>query len=475
MVRIALILLALAACKREKAGPGASGGPGSGVVTAGSASTGSAATTAASGSAGSGSATVAGPIDLLHAIPVRMAVSSLVANPKVSAYDLVDGDLATAWNSKTGQLKGAWIAFRVPPSTHVDAIELTVGFVSKGAEGDYFTLNPRIKSVAVWHDGIRLREVELDINKRELQKVPVDANGGDYKLEVTAFEPGSKKNWREICVSELRVIGTPAPGTKTGDYSPSISIASLDAEPLPEPNVTLEVLDGFASVAEFCDAFKKRKPAPCAPWDEKCEKTPEPSTCGDAVGEPLTLPQLPSGWKATWFASYLGNSKVAACNLAIEAKGRFYVLERIGGNGAIGSASCGQAIDMQLDLAKPTRSRSDIRVEDVMGTPDKELVLLTTVPGDIDPMDSNKLPFTEQLHICSATPSGEPACMKAKLGQLDVKNASGDDGYAQWLEAAWLDDFAIEHGQLVITRKSGKAESYEQDLAPGRYRLKLPD
>src|SRR5689334_6712266 len=122
-MRALLILLALTACKREHAGP----------AHAGSAqSTGSAAVASVHDAGTVDAEAQSGPVNLLAVIPVTMAVSSVVANPKISAYDLVDGSLDTAWNSKTGQLVGAWIAFRMPPSTHVDAVELTVGFVSKG-------------------------------------------------------------------------------------------------------------------------------------------------------------------------------------------------------------------------------------------------------------------------------------------------------------------------------------------------------
>ena len=54
-------------------------------------------------------------VELLHLAGAKVAVSSTVANAKLPPTALVDGDLKTAWNSRTGDLRGAWIAIRVHP------------------------------------------------------------------------------------------------------------------------------------------------------------------------------------------------------------------------------------------------------------------------------------------------------------------------------------------------------------------------
>ena len=86
-------------------------------------------------------------VELLHHTKAVVAVSSTGLNPKIQPEQLVDGKLATAWNSRTGDLAGAWIAFRVPADSHVTQVKLTAGFVAKGPEGDYFTLNHRVHRI----------------------------------------------------------------------------------------------------------------------------------------------------------------------------------------------------------------------------------------------------------------------------------------------------------------------------------------
>jgi hypothetical protein len=68
-------------------------------------------------------------------------------------------------------------------------------------------MNHRISRVRVLRDGRVLGEHPLDIAERGLQRIPVGGPGGDYRVEVLATAPGSKRAWREICISELRVVG----------------------------------------------------------------------------------------------------------------------------------------------------------------------------------------------------------------------------------------------------------------------------
>ena len=68
------------------------------------------------------------PVELLHAVPSTVAVSSTVDNAAILPEHLVDRDLATAWNSRTGDTAGAWIAVRVPREVRVDQIRMSAGF-----------------------------------------------------------------------------------------------------------------------------------------------------------------------------------------------------------------------------------------------------------------------------------------------------------------------------------------------------------
>lgn len=200
-----------------------------------------ASSTGASSHIGAGSGTPAGvvpDVDLLHRAGAKVAVSSVVVNPKIHPGDLIDGDRGTAWNSRTGELDGAWIAFRVPAGARVTRIAMTVGFTGKGPEGDYFVMNRRIREVRVTRDGDKPRRFVLAPASRELQSLPIDGPGGDYRIEVVATVPGTRKSWREICVSELQVWGSPAPGTSDERVTPPVTVGSLDPDSAQPPSET---------------------------------------------------------------------------------------------------------------------------------------------------------------------------------------------------------------------------------------------
>src|SRR5512135_3204625 len=50
-----------------------------------------------------------GQVDLLQNAPSIVRVSSRVTGPEVQPDALVDGNLHTAWHSRSGDLQGAWI------------------------------------------------------------------------------------------------------------------------------------------------------------------------------------------------------------------------------------------------------------------------------------------------------------------------------------------------------------------------------
>src|SRR5215470_14744345 len=113
-------------------------------------------------------------VNLLASTPSTVAVSSTVANAAILPEHMIDGKLATAWNSRTGELVGAWIAVRVPADARVKTIKLTVGFTLTDKRGDLFTMNPRIKKVRVSRGGKVVVEKALDIANRGLQEIAID-------------------------------------------------------------------------------------------------------------------------------------------------------------------------------------------------------------------------------------------------------------------------------------------------------------
>ncbi len=196
-------------------------------------------------------------VDLLQATESDVAVSSNVDNPKDFPEHLLDGKPDTAWNGKTGDLHG-WISFRVPNDAQVARILLTAGFDKKNADGDLFTMNHRIKKIRVTRNGELVGEQALDIEKRTLQSMKIDKPGGTYKIEITETEPGSKKEWKELTVSELRVLGTPGKtGLRTTPRIPDVRVGALGGVHLDKDNRTLASLSlGFTKPEDFCKAFR---------------------------------------------------------------------------------------------------------------------------------------------------------------------------------------------------------------------------
>src|SRR5262245_4425916 len=87
-------------------------------------------------------------VELLHAVPTTVRVSSQVRNATIKPEHLVDRDFNTAWNSRTGELAGAWIQVTVPAGAKIEQLQMTAGHTGHGPHGeDYFTMNQRITQV----------------------------------------------------------------------------------------------------------------------------------------------------------------------------------------------------------------------------------------------------------------------------------------------------------------------------------------
>lgn len=196
-------------------------------------------------------ATVAEPVDLLHAVGTELAVSSAYRDSMQQVAHLVDGDLETAWNSRTGDLVGSWIEVRVPRGATVTGLRLTVGFTKTQGQRDLFEGNHRIRRVRVSRDGEALGEHELDPSSRELQGIEVTGPGGVYRIEILEVVPGDNERWREICVTELRVLGT-AEGAAEGERFPRFAIGEL---PPPSTEAPSEPAAAARSLREAMDAF----------------------------------------------------------------------------------------------------------------------------------------------------------------------------------------------------------------------------
>lgn len=204
----------------------------------GSAAGGAASPVAAVGDAASVAVTAVRPddapvIDLLHGVPTELRVSSTFEDRGDLIAKLVDDDLETAWNSRTGDLVGAWIQVRLPDGASVAELALTVG-VTRADRPSYFAANHRVAKVRILREGKELGSFDLDPESRALQTLPVTGGGGTWRIEVAGVRPGSRASWREVCISELRIMGRAADG-RAGAYTPRFGVGAAAAAGAPPP------------------------------------------------------------------------------------------------------------------------------------------------------------------------------------------------------------------------------------------------
>ena len=184
--------------------------------------------TAGSGSgSGSGSAVPVAPepmVELLHSVPATIRLSSTVANKSILPVHIADRDLTTAWNSRTGDLRGAWIDLAVPGAA-IREVRMTVGHTGKGPKGeDYFTMNPRIRRVTLLDDDNEIAHADLDINKRDLQIVKLPEPHAHVRLRVDDVIMGTKRAWREACISEIEAWGMLPAGVSAHAMQPVVEV-----------------------------------------------------------------------------------------------------------------------------------------------------------------------------------------------------------------------------------------------------------
>lgn len=210
-------------------------------------------------------------VDLLHTVPARVAVSSAVRNPRDFPEFLVDNHLETAWNSYTGDLVGGWIDFQIPADANVRRIEMTCGYSRIKGKVDLFLANHRISRVEVLRDGKSLGEFRLDVHRRELQTLPIAGPGGVYRILVKATVPGTRKDWRELAVSELRVVGDPGKAIRSPNSHLQVAVGGLDRdspEEFHENGMALRELNANAEASvtpdELCTRFVQQAKAGAA-------------------------------------------------------------------------------------------------------------------------------------------------------------------------------------------------------------------
>jgi hypothetical protein len=166
----------------------------------------------------------AAPVDLLRVTEAAVTVSSAVENASDRPERLVDGDLETAWSSRTGEMERTWVEVRLPDDARVHHLELTAGYTRQTARTDLFTANVRVRRVRVSRAGQSLGEFDLDPEQRGLQTVSVAGAGGLWRIETIGLVPGTRAAWREVSLTELRVMGTPGAARRAAEQPPAVRV-----------------------------------------------------------------------------------------------------------------------------------------------------------------------------------------------------------------------------------------------------------
>ncbi len=167
-------------------------------------------------------------IDLVHRVPVTVAADSAYHGQLNQVERLYDGDLTTAWNSESNE-GTAVLTFLFERPTELHAVAMTSGYTKTDGDRDLFAGNRRINSIEIVVDGESKKRAPLDPDSRELQTVTLDEPVAGQRVEVrlAGFSPGTNADWRELCVSELRLMGVDAsasaePLTPTSHLGPVV-------------------------------------------------------------------------------------------------------------------------------------------------------------------------------------------------------------------------------------------------------------
>jgi hypothetical protein len=157
---------------------------------------------------------------------------------------------------------GGWIEFEISRDATVRRIEITCGYSRIKGRDDFFLQNHRISRVEVLREGKSLGVFPLDVNQRGLQALPVAGQGGVYRIVVKATIPGTRKAWRELAVSELKVMGDPGKERRSPNERLEVTVGSLDN---PSPHQLREtgmgvrdydaITKAAASPDQFCAEF----------------------------------------------------------------------------------------------------------------------------------------------------------------------------------------------------------------------------
>jgi hypothetical protein len=167
-------------------------------------------------------------------------------------------------------------------------------------------MNHRIKRVDLLRNGALLRTADLDVGSRALQRLVIGTAGGEFQVVVRETVPGTEASWREVVVSELRVLGTPGKERRAPTDRLFVSVGSLDAAAPEATGTALEhlhmpaaLLRPHASLEALCATFRALAPARAAAEIAEYQQWNDAAPVGAVACEEKALPPV-EGASAPW-------------------------------------------------------------------------------------------------------------------------------------------------------------------------------
>jgi hypothetical protein len=137
--------------------------------------------------------------------PVSATASATLKSTGANSYgatNLLDGDLATAWNEGAeGTGIGEWVKLELADPTVLSRIEIANGYQK---DDDRYYGNPRVKSLKVEYSNGTTQLVDL-LDRQDFQSITPTRETVEWvKFTIVSVYPGEQ--WDDTALSEIRLF-----------------------------------------------------------------------------------------------------------------------------------------------------------------------------------------------------------------------------------------------------------------------------
>ena len=124
-------------------------------------------------------------------------------NPVVDGSKAFDGDTATCWCvSEYNYSFGQWVEIGYTSQRSVNGFTIYNGYNKTRGSNDYWKLNSRVSSIAVYCDGAYIGMYTLsDVRTAQTISFSWPVSGSTFKFVIRGAYPGTK--YADVCISEI--------------------------------------------------------------------------------------------------------------------------------------------------------------------------------------------------------------------------------------------------------------------------------